>query len=70
MKTRIAEFRARHSMTQYELAKQVGVRRETIVHLERGRYNPSLLLAYRVALALRSSVEEVFVFEEQDAQPA
>ena len=63
----MAELRARHRMTQDALAQAVGVRRETIVHLEHGRYNPSLLLAYRVARALQSSIEDVFVFDENDA---
>jgi putative transcriptional regulator len=65
----MAELRARHGITQEELAKVTGVRRETIVHLERGRYNPSLLLAHRIALALQSKIDEVFIFEEKDALP-
>jgi putative transcriptional regulator len=65
MKTRIKEFRARHDMTQKELARRVCVRRETIVFLERGRYNPSLLLAHRIARALRATIEELFVFDKE-----
>ena len=49
MKTRIKEFRARHDLTQEALANMVGVRRETIVFLEKGKYNPSLKLAYRIS---------------------
>jgi len=64
MKTRIKEFRARYDMTQEDLARKVGVRRETIVFLEKGKYNPSLQLAYDVAKALNSTIEEVFIFEE------
>jgi len=64
MRTRIKEFRARLDMTQEDLAKRVGVRRETIVFLEKGKYNPSLLLAHRVAKALKTTIEEVFVFEK------
>ncbi len=64
MKTRIKEFRARYDLTQEDLAKKVGVRRETIVFLEKGKYNPSLLLAYHVAQALNTSIEELFIFEE------
>jgi len=60
MRTRIKELRARHNLTQEDLARKVGVRRETIVFLEKGKYNPSLLLAHRVARALKSSIEEVF----------
>ena len=66
MKTRIKELRARAGRTQEELAQQVGVRRETIVFLEKGKYNPSLKLAYRVARALGSIIEEVFLFEDED----
>ncbi len=66
MKTRIRELRARYELTQEKLADLVGVRRETIVHLERGRYNPSLGLAYRVARALHSRIEEVFLFDEEE----
>ncbi|WP_332449059.1 helix-turn-helix transcriptional regulator [Methanoculleus sp.] len=66
MKTRIKELRARAGLTQEELAQQVGVRRETIVFLEKGKYNPSLKLAYKVARALGSTIEEVFMFEDED----
>ena len=64
MRTRIKELRARYDLTQEELAKKVGVRRETIVFLEKGKYNPSLKLAYNVARVLKSKIEEVFIFEE------
>ena len=67
MKTRIKELRARLGMTQEDLAEIVGVRRETILFLEKGKYNPSLLLAKKVAKALKAeSIEEVFVFEKSD----
>ncbi len=64
MRTRIKELRARYDMTQEELAKKVGVRRETIVFLEKGKYNPSLKLAHDIAKVLNSKIEEVFIFEE------
>ncbi len=64
MKTRIKELRARYDLTQEELAKKVGVRRETIVFLEKGKYNPSLKLAYDVAKVSKSKIEEVFIFED------
>ena len=66
MKTRIKEYRARYDMTQEELAKKVGVRRETIVFLEKGKYNPSLKLAYKVAKALNTTIQELFIFDEND----
>ncbi len=64
LKTRIKELRARYDLTQEELAKKVGVRRETIVFLEKGKYNPSLKLAHDVAKVLKSKIEEVFIFED------
>ena len=64
MRTRIKEFRARYDLTQAELAKKVGVRRETIVFLEKGKYNPSLRLAHDVAVALETTVDELFIFED------
>ena len=66
MRTRIKEFRAKYNMTQEELAKKVGVRRETIVFLEKGKYNPSLKLAYKVAKVLNTTIEELFIFDEDD----
>ena len=51
-------------MTQEKLAEMVGVRRETIIFLEQGRYNPSLRLAHNVARALKTTIEELFIFED------
>lgn len=62
MRNRIKELRAKHNLTQEELAKKVGVRRETIVFLEQGKYNPSLQLAYNVARVFKVRIEDVFVF--------
>ncbi len=62
MKNRIKEFRIELGMTQEELAQKAGVRRETIVFLEQGKYNPSLLLAHNVAKALKTSIEDLFSF--------
>ena len=63
MKTRIKEYRAKYNLTQERLAEMVGVRRETIIFLEQGKYNPSLKLAYNVAKALKTTIDEVFIFE-------
>lgn len=63
MKTRIKEFRAKHDLTQNDLAEKVGVRRETIVFLEKGKYNPSLKLAHEVAKALETTIEELFLLD-------
>ncbi len=64
MKTRIKECRAQKNLTQQDLADIVGVRRETIVFLEKGRYNPSLRLAHDISLALGRTIEELFLFED------
>jgi putative transcriptional regulator len=61
MKTRIKELRARDNLTQVELAQKVGIRRETIVFLEKGKYNPSLKLAYDIASVFKMRIEEVFI---------
>lgn len=65
MKTKIKEFRAKYNLTQAELAEKVGVRRETIVFLEKGKYNPSLKLAHNIALALKAKIDDLFIFEEE-----
>ena len=62
--TRIKEFRARRGWTQEQLAIEVGVSRETIIYLEKGKYNPSLKLAFRIAKALMSSIDELFIFKD------
>jgi putative transcriptional regulator len=61
MKTRIKELRARDNLTQVELAQKVSVRRETIVFLEKGKYNPSLKLAFDISKVFNMSIEEVFI---------
>ena len=68
MKTRIKEYRAREGYTQTDLAKLVGVRRETISFVENGEYNPSLLLAARIARVFGEAIEDVFLFEEEDLE--
>lgn len=69
MKTRIKEYRTRLKFTQEDLAKTVGVRRETIVFLEQGKYNPSLKLAHDVALALHTTIDDLFIFEDDSWEP-
>jgi len=64
MRTRMKELRARYDLTQEELAKKVGVRRETILFIEKGNYNPSLNLAHDIAKALRTTIDDLFIFEE------
>jgi len=64
MRTKIKEFRAKHNLTQEKLAEMVGVRRETIIFLEQGKYNPSLKLAHNVARALQATIDEIFLFDD------
>ncbi len=62
--TKLKEYRAKLNMKQGELAEKVGVRRETIIRLEKGQYNPSLKLAMDIARVFGATVEELFSFEE------
>ena len=63
MTNRIRELRARDNLTQSDLARKVGVRRETIVFLEKNKYNPSLKLAHDIAKVFGMKIEEVFNLE-------
>ncbi len=65
IKNRIKAYRARFDMKQEELASKVGVRRETIGNLEKGKYNPSLVLAWNIAKVFGVTIEEVFTVEEE-----
>ena len=67
-KTRIKELRARYDLTQDDLARMVGVRRETILYLEKGKYNPSLILAHQIAQALKTTIDELFIFGDEKTQ--
>ena len=60
IKTNLKEVREDYGMTQQDLADQVGIRRETIVHLENNRYNPSLEMALKIAQVFNKQVEELF----------
>ncbi|MBN1862525.1 MAG: helix-turn-helix transcriptional regulator [Dehalococcoidales bacterium] len=64
MKTKIREYRTRLNLTQEKLAEMVGVRRETIIFLEQGKYNPSLKLAHNVAKVLKATIDELFIFDD------
>jgi putative transcriptional regulator len=66
MNNRIRELRARHDLSQFDLAQKVGVRRETIVFLEKGKYNPSLKLAYDISKVFKLTIEDVFIFNDAD----
>ena len=64
IRNRIKEYRAKYDMKQEDLAKLVGVRRETIGNLEKGKYNHSLVLAWNIAKVFNATIEEVFTVEE------
>ena len=66
MKNKIEEIRKERGILQDELAKNMGVSRQTISSLENGRYNPSITLAYKIAKYFDMTIEDVFVFEEED----
>ena len=68
MKTRIKELRARHNLTQEQLAEKIGVRRETILFIESGKYNPSLKLAFKIAKELESKIDEIFFYEDDELE--
>jgi len=65
-KTRIKELRARYDLTQDDLARKVGVRRETILYLEKGKYNPSLKLAHDIASVLKTTIDDLFIFKDEE----
>lgn len=65
MKNRIEEIRRERGILQEEFAKSMGVSRQTISSLENGRYNPSIMLAYKIAKYFGMTIEDVFVFEEE-----
>jgi putative transcriptional regulator len=66
VRTRMKELRARDGLRQADLARRVGVRRETISFVENGEYNPSLLLAVKIARVFEANVEEVFQYDEDE----
>ncbi len=64
MKNKIKVFRAMHDLTQEDLAREVGVTRQTILAIEKGKYDPSLELAFKMARRFQVTIEDIFVFEE------
>ncbi len=65
MKNRVKEFRKQYQLTQEELAKKLGVTRQTIIAVENNKYNPTLELAMRLARYLNTTIEELFTLEEK-----
>jgi putative transcriptional regulator len=66
MENKLEAYRSQKSLTQQDLADRVGVSRQTIISLERGRYNPSILLAYRLAREFGVNIEELFIFNHEE----
>lgn len=66
LKNKIENIRKEKNIRQEDFAKAMGVSRQTISSLENGRYNPSILLAYKIAKYFEMTIEEVFLFEEED----
>lgn len=67
MKNRMEERRKERGMTQQQLAAALGVSRQTIISLENGKYNPSILLAHSIARLFDARIEDIFIFEEEEA---
>lgn len=66
MKNKIKVFRAMHDLTQETLAQELGVTRQTILAIEKGKYDPSLLLAFKIARFFGVTIEDVFLYEESE----
>lgn len=66
MKNRIRDLRTIYDLTQDELAEKLEVSRQTISSLEKGRYNPSIILAFKIARVFQCRIEDVFIYEEDD----
>lgn len=68
MKNRLAHFRKTYHLNQEDLAQELQVSRQTIGSIENGRYNPSLILAFKIARYFNVSIEEIFIYEEEDSK--
>ncbi len=68
MKNKIAELRRTLGLTQQDMADRLSVSRQTVISLENGRYNPSIMLAFRIARLFEKQIEEVFLFEESEEE--
>lgn len=66
MKNHLEEIRKKHGIKQEELAEKLEVSRQTIGSLENGRYNPSIILAFKIARFFNKSIEEIFIYEEEE----
>lgn len=65
MKNKLKVYRAMHEITQEELAKELGVTRQTIIAIEKNKYDPSLILAFKIAEFFKVQIEEIFIYQEE-----
>jgi putative transcriptional regulator len=65
MKAKLKVFRAMRDLTQEALAKEIGVTRQTVIAIEKGKYNPSLKLAFKIARYFDASIEDIFIYESE-----
>lgn len=65
MKNKVEDLRKQNNEKQEDLANIVGVSRQTIISIENGKYNPSILLAFKIANHFNKSIEEIFIYEEE-----
>lgn len=68
MKNRLKVYRAMHNLSQEELAKRLGVTRQTIIAIEKGKYDPSLKLAFKIARFFNVKIEDIFIYEEETSE--
>ncbi|PVX26702.1 MAG: transcriptional regulator [Candidatus Bathyarchaeum sp.] len=66
MQTRLKVYRAMHNLTQEDLAKKIGVTRQTVIAMEKGKYNPSLDLAFKIARYFKVNIESIFIYDQND----
>ena len=64
MKTKLKVYRAMHDLTQEDLARKIGITRQTIIAIEKGKYNPSLELAFKIARYFEVTIEDIFVYDQ------
>jgi len=65
MKNKLKIYRAMHDITQEELAKELGVTRQTIIAIEKDKYDPSLVLAFKIAKFFKTQIEDIFIYEDR-----
>ena len=68
MRTKLKVYRAMHNLTQEDLANAIGVTRQTVIAMEKGKYNPSLELAFKIARYFKVNIENIFIYDQNDNQ--